>query len=226
MVPTRLRRLAGSAVRGSALIALAAACSRGGGHDASAQSSDAATRIAERVREHYHAADAVAAGAWTWAGPGDVTFVLVDVQSTIQGLVQARGELWAATDSSEQLLGRSDVMASAAEIQAFAFDDLTGDGLPDLLGAVADSAGVAYPIFLPGARGTMGDELDVAAPGFRFAADPEHAPQVVAGPRGACAIQLWAEETPPDGQPEGWRYLALRRGGHLAPPAVTAPVCT
>jgi len=32
-------------------------------------------------------------------------------------------------------------------------DDTAAAGLPDLLGYVADSAGTAYPIFLPSARG-------------------------------------------------------------------------
>lgn len=166
----------------------------------------------------------VAAGAWTWTGPGGAIYVLIDAQSAIEDLVQARAELWMVADTSARQIGRSDVMPSAAEFGAFAFEDLTGDGLPDLFGFVADSAGVSFPVFIPGARGGMIDELAAAAPGWRFAVEDPSTPQVVTGPSGGCALQVWAEGAP-DGQPEGWRYLALRRDGSLGPPQSAVPEC-
>lgn len=177
------------------------------------------------MREQYRAPDAVPAGAWTWAAPWGQTFVLVLVQSTLPGVVQARAELWLADDGAVILLGRSDAMPSVAELGAFAFEDLTGDGLPDFLGYVADSAGVAYPVFVRGARGQMSDELEQAASGWRFAVDAEHAPRVVMGPHGACALQLWAEEPANGGEAGAWRYLPLLASERLGAPAALPPDC-
>lgn len=182
-------------------------------------------RAAERVRRSYTEQDAVAAAAFTWTSPAGLVFVLVDVESGVAGVVQSRADLWAVGDSAPLRLARSDVMASAASIGAFAFEDVTGDGLPDLLGYVADSAGVSYPIFLVGALGTMGDQIESAATGYRFSGDPEEAPQVYAGPHGPCGIQLWAEEPAPDSQSAGWRYLLLQRAGQLGPPTASPPAC-
>ena len=110
--------------------------------------------------------------------------------------------------------------------QGYAFEDLTGDGLPDLFGYVADSAGVSYPIFLVGARGSMTDELATAAPAWRFTTGEDHLPQLLTGTGGPCALQLWAESPAPDGQAEGWRYLRLVPvDGPLARPQVQAPNC-
>ena len=150
-------------------------------------------------------------------------YVLIDVQSAIEDLVQARAELWLVNDSAVERVGRSDVMPSAAEFGAFAFADLTADGLPDLFGYVADSAGIKYPVFIPGARGGMVELIADAAPGWRFSTEDPELPEVIAGPTGACALQLWAE-TPPDGSTEGWRYLVLRPDG-LGAPQAQAPDC-
>jgi len=206
-----------------AAAAVVAACGRqraGGGTDASTEE-----QVTERVRAAYTQPDAVAAGAYTWTSPAGLTFVLVDVESGTAGVVQARADLWVAGDSAPVRLGRSDVMPSAASIGAFAFEDVTGDGIPDLLGYVADSAGVSFPIFLVGARGSMGDEIETAAPGYRFSADPEAAPRVYAGPHGPCGVQVWADAPAPDSQPAGWRYLLVLRGSQLARPAAQAPPC-
>lgn len=177
------------------------------------------------MRSQYRARDIVAAGAWTWVAADGSIYVLIDAQSAIMDLVQARAELWRVTDSSVTPVGRSDVMSSAAEFGAYTFEDLTGDGVPDFFGYVADSAGVSYPVFLPGARGGLIEELAPAAPGWRFATEDPDTPQIVRGPGGACALQLRATDAPPDGQPEGWRYLALFRSGTLGPPRAVAPDC-
>lgn len=167
-------------------------------------------------------------GAWTWepSGPAGTAFVLVEIQSTLEGLVQARADLWAVTDTSEVRLGRSDVMSAAAGFGAFAFEDLTGDGLPDLLGSVSDSAGTTFPVFLPGARGSMGDELESAAPGWLFAAEGDSLPFAARSGTGAfCYLGLWAEEPAPDGAAGGWRFLRLEQGGRLGPPRQVPPSC-
>jgi hypothetical protein len=217
-VRTVARRALGLAV---AMAAAACARQRNG---ATAQGG-AEERAAERVRQSYTEQDAVAAAAFTWTSPAGLIFVLVDVESGVAGVVQSRADLWAVGDSAPVRLARSDVMPSAASIGAFAFEDVTGDGLPDLLGYVADSAGVSFPIFLVGAQGTMGDQIESAASGYRFSGDPEEAPRVYAGPHGPCGIQLWAEEPAPDSQPAGWRYLLLQRAGQLGPPTASPPPC-
>ncbi len=207
----------------AALAVLAAACGReraAGGAGASAEE-----RAAEQVRQTYTQPDAIAAAAFTWTSPVGAIFVLVDVESGTAGVVQSRADLWVESDSAPVRLARSDVMPSAASIGAFAFEDVTGDGIPDLLGYVADSAGVSYPIFLVGARGSMGDQIETAAPGYRFSADPEEAPRIYSGPHGPCGIQLWADEPAPDSQPAGWRYLLVQRASQLAPPAAQPPSC-
>ena len=178
------------------------------------------------MRAQYLARDVAAAGAWTWEAPGVGTWVLIDVQSLIENLVQARAELWLATDSGVTLVGRSDVMPSAAEFGAFAFEDLTGDGLPDLFGYVADSAAVRYPVFVTGARGGMIENIADAAPGWRFSAEDSELPEVLRSLQEACALRLWAEAPVPDGGAEGWRYLTLRRRGELSAPQVQAPDCS
>lgn len=181
-------------------------------------------RIADRVRGLYTAPDLVAAGMWAWSAPAG-TWVLVDVQSTVPGVVQARVDLWLMTDSAEQPVGRSDPMPAAAAIEAFAFEDLTGDGLPDLLGSVADSAGTSFVVFIPGARGAMAEAMESDAGGWRFDADTDSLPSpMVTGAGGACALRLWAREPAPDGRGEGWRWLAILPGGRLGLPSARAPV--
>jgi hypothetical protein len=211
--------------RGLLLVAalVVSACARDRGAGSTAQSAE--ERAAERVKESYRSPDLLPAAAYSWTAPDRTIFILVDVESGIEGVVQARADLWTVGDSAPILVGRSDVMPSAATIGVFTFEDLTGDGIPDLLGYVADSAGVAYPIFVAGARGAMAEQIEMAAPGYRLSADPEQPPKMFSGPHGPCAIQVWADEPAPDSLPAGWRYLLLRRAGELGPPAVTAPVC-
>jgi hypothetical protein len=214
--------------RGRALVLVLAAvggagsCGRWGD---SAAPPDAAERAVLEVRNAYTSHDAVPASAFTWTAPDGTVFVLVDVESGIEGVAQARADLWVVGAGGPARLARSDVMPSAATIGAFAFADLTGDGLPDLLGYVQDSAGAAFPIFLPGARGMLVDELDDVAGGFRLSAQPEDAPTVVSGPHGPCALELWTEAPAPDSQPAGWRFLALLPGGRLGAPTSVAPTC-
>jgi hypothetical protein len=209
-------------VLSAALAAMVVACSR---ERAGAGAGSAEEQVAERVRLTYTQSDAVAAAAYTWTAPAGPIFVLVDVESGIAGVVQSRADLWVQADSAPVRLGRSDVMPSAASIGAFAFEDITGDGIPDLLGYVSDSAGVSFPIFLAGARGSIGDQIETSAPGYRFSADPEEAPRVYAGPHGPCGIQLWADEPAPDSQPAGWRYLLVQRSGQLGPPIAQPASC-
>ena len=212
-----------AALLAGATVALAGACARKSG-DASVAAS-AEEQASLLVRQTYGSSDAMAAAAYTWTSPAGIAFVLVDVESAVEGLLQARADLWAVGDSGPVRLGRSDVMPSAATIGAFAFEDVTGDGVPDLLGYVADSAGTSYPIFVPGARGMMAEQLEQVATGFRLSAEPEEAPRVVAGPHGPCALQLWAESPAPDSAPAGWRYLVLQSSGELAAPTVAPPQC-
>ncbi len=207
-----------------AAAALAGACAgRERGGDAAAGTAE--ERAAEQVRLAYTDPNLIAAAAYTWTSPAGPIFVIVDVQSGIAGVVQSRADLWVVDDSAPVRLGRSDIMASAATIGAFAFQDVTGDGLPDLLGYVADSTGASFPVFFAGARGSMGDQIETVASGWRFSADPEAAPRVYQGAHGACGVQLWADEPAPDSQPAGWRYLAIRRDNQLTPPTAQPPAC-
>jgi hypothetical protein len=201
-----------------------AACGGGGGEGGVVPDSSLAARAAERVRRQYAARDVVAAGAFTWPRGGDTVFVLVDAQSSIEGLVQARADLWVVADTLVVDLGRSDVMPSAAEFGAWAFEDLTGDGLPEFFGYLADSAGVAYPVFIPGATGRLTEELTLAAPGFIFAT-LDSLPSVVRSGAGACALRLWAEAPAPDSAAAGWRYLPILPDGSLMRPMRQPPVC-
>jgi hypothetical protein len=205
---------------------LAAGCARAGSGARSADASDSSAtgRAALAVRGRYTSPDAEATGAWTWTSARGAVYVLVDVQSTVAGVVQARAELWASGDSDVVRLGRSDAMPAAAEIGAYAFEDLTGDGLPDLFGYVADSAGVSYPIFIPGSRGALAEEIEQATSSWRFVLD-EHLPAVLRGAPAACALQLWVAAPAPDNGPEGWRWLPILPGGHLGAPQASALHC-
>lgn len=215
-----------TAAGAGALAVVLAACGREarGGADAALEGVPGGREVAA-VRAHYQARDMAAAGAWTWMAPDSTVFVLIDAQSTVEDLVQGRADLWLAHDTSALQVGRSDVMPSAAEFGAYAFEDLTGDGIPDLFGYVADSAGVSYPVFIPGARGGMTEELAGVAPDWRFSTDDDHLPSVLAGAAGPCALRLWVEAPVPDGGGEGWRYLPLVRGGGLLAPRQAAPSC-
>lgn len=176
------------------------------------------------MHAQYTFRDAVAAGAWTWTSSDGLVWVLVDVQSAVPGVVQARVELWAGDTASVTRIGRSEVMPAAAEFGGYVFEDVTGDDVPDFLGSIADSAGVSYPVFIPGIRGAMADQLEDAGRGFVWSLDDATPPQVVHGATGlVCGIQLWAEQGP-DSLPAGWRYLQFGRAG-LGPPSVTPPAC-
>lgn len=209
----------------AAALILLAACGRAKPAGQDAAGSDPASRDAARVRDHYDRGDALAAGAWTWAAPDGTRFVLVDVQSAVPGMVQGRLDLWHTSDSGDAIVGRSDAMPSAAGIGAYAVGDLTGDGLPDLFGYVADSADVRYPVFLPGARGGLVDGIAAVSAGWRFDVLEPNEPTVAGGPGGPCALQLWAEDPAPDGRPAGWRWLPFLRGGRLGPPGAVQPAC-
>jgi hypothetical protein len=117
------------------------------------------------------------------------------------------------------------VLPSVAAIGAYNFEDLSGDGIPDLLGFVSDSADVTYPVFIPGSRPGMTEELAIAAPGWRFSTEDEHAPRPWSPGGVPCALQLWVDESPPDNAPPGWRWLVLERNGNLQAPTATAPAC-
>ncbi len=178
------------------------------------------------MRAGYTARDLVVTGAWTAPAADGGTFVLADVQSTLSGIVQARLDLWYATDTSTMQVGRSDVLSAAAEVGAFAFEDLTGDGLPDLLGYVADSSDTRFPVFIPGAIGQMSEELETTAPLWRFDVEGDSlASARVTSPGRACYLRLWAAGPAPDGRPEGWRYLSVLPRGRLGAPAGTPPTC-
>ena len=184
-------------------------------------------RAAYLVRDAYTARDVTAAAAWTWTAPSGTVFVMVDVESAVEGVVQAVADLWAVTDSAPRRLARSQVMPSVASLRAFVFEDLTGDGIPDFLGAVADSAEVEYPVFLPGARANLIEEIETAGAGFHFDTGEPNPPGVVRTPGGrACALRLWATEPAPDSLPAGWRYLALVRAGQLDNPSPVSPACS
>jgi hypothetical protein len=196
-----------------------------GDRGAASTAASPAERAADRVKASYHSPDLLPAAAYAWTAPSGVIFVLVDVESGVAGVVQARADLWAVADSAPVPIGRSDVMPSAATIGVFAFEDVTGDGIPDLLGYVADSAGIAFPIFVAGARGAMAEQIEIAAPRYHLSADPEQAPRVYSGPKGPCAIEAWADAPAPDSLPAGWRYLPLLRSGQLGAPAAVPPAC-
>lgn len=178
------------------------------------------------MRARYTSSDQVASSAWAWTAPDSALFVMIDVQSTVEGVVQGRADLWTVSGGEPTLLGRSAVMPSMATLGAFVFEDLTGDGLPDFFGYVADSAETRYPVFLPGARSALVEEMEIAGAGFRFSLDDANAPTVLRGPGGlACALQMWVEEPAADSLPAGWRYLAVGRGGQLERPSVAPPPC-
>jgi hypothetical protein len=213
-----------NAVIAMALALMASGC-RGKG-DIGAIGLSPEERAATAVRDSYLSPDLVASAAWVWVGPDSIIFVMVDVESAIPGIVQGRADLWAVTEGQPSALGRSAVMPSMASLGGFAFEDLTGDGLPDFFGYVADSADTEYPIFLPGAHGALVEEVEIAGSGYRFSLDEANPPAVLRAPGGlACALQLWAEEPSADSLPAGWRYLALGRGGQLLRPSVHPPDC-
>jgi hypothetical protein len=232
MVSSRLRRprRAGfpgrAGVTGSQIFAALGLLAGCHAKDAGGTPASAEERAAFAVRDRYTAQDVVANAAWTWTSPAGPVFVMVDVESGVEGVVQATADLWMVADNTAQRVGRSELLPSVASMRVFVFEDLTGDGLPDFLGAVADSAQVEYPAFFPGARANLTEEIETAGTGYRFSTADENPPTVMRGPTGqACALQLWAEDPTPDSLPAGWRYLALLRAGELAKPIPVPPVC-
>ena len=204
---------------------MAAACRREDAPREAGEALPADAAAAETVRARYTASDLEAAGAWVWVGPDSLTWVLVDAQSAVQGLVQGRAELWLANATDAELYGRSEVLPSVATIGAYVFEDLSGDGVPDLLGFVSDSSETSYPVFFPGSRPGMTEEIAIAAPGWRFSTEAEHEPKPFAEAGVTCGLALWALEGAPDNGPEGWRWLALQRDGTLSAPMAAAPSC-
>jgi hypothetical protein len=203
-----------------------AAAGCGSSRENAAAGLSAEEQAASAVRARYTSSDLVASSAWAWTAPDSTVFVMVDVQSTVEGVVQGRADLWSVSGGAPAVLGRSAVMPSMASLGAYTFADVTGDGLPDFFGFVADSADTEYPVFLPGAHGALVEELEIAGSGYRFSLDEANPPSVLRGPGGlACALQMWVEEPAADSLPAGWRYLALGRGGQLEHPAATPPSC-
>jgi len=192
---------------------------------AASDEGDVAQQALAEVRLRYDATDASATGGWTWAAGDGTIYVLIDVQSTVEDVVQGRLDLWAATAQGTAPVGRSATMPLAASFEAYAFEDVTGDGLPDFFGSVVDSAETAYAVFLPGATGLMVEEIEANASGWRFSTDAANLPDLVRGPQGACALKLWADTPTPDGQVPGWRFLALQRRGQLGAPSAAPPSC-
>jgi hypothetical protein len=231
MVSARLRHPNRSAPLGLAralvavALALAAAGCRDKGENATAGLSPE-EQAGSAVRARYTSSDQVASAAWAWTALDSTIFVMVDVQSAVPGFVQGRADLWIVSGGEPTVLGRSAGMPSMASLGSFWFEDLTGDGLPDFFGFVADSSDTQYPVFLPGARGALVEELEIAGSGFRFSLDEANAPNILRGPGGlACALQMWVEEPAADSLPSGWRYLAFGRGNQLERPSVTPPAC-
>ena len=220
MVPSPLCRTGRAglpgAVRAAALLT-AALLAVGGCRDRGASPGQTGTpeeRAAYAVRDRYTSPDVVPSAAWTWTAPDGTVYVMVDVESAIEGVVQAVADLWSVSGGTPLRVARSEVMPSVASMRALVFEDVTGDGLPDLLGAVADSAEVEYPIFMPGAKANLVDELQIAGSGYRFDIGDPNTPAVVPGRDGAgCALRLWAVDPVPDSLPAGWRFLALLRSG-------------
>jgi hypothetical protein len=230
MVPSRLHHSGYPSgpgpVRAVVALAILVAATGCGGKGGDTTGLSFEERAASAVRTRYTSADQVASAAWAWTAPDSTVFVMIDVQSTIEGVVQGRADLWSVSGNEPTVLGRSTVMPSMASLGVFSFEDVTGDGLPDFFGFVADSADTEYPVFLPGAHGALVEELEIAGSGFRFSLDEANAPTIVRGSGGVgCALQLWAEEPAADSLPAGWRYLTLGRGGQLERPSVTRPGC-
>ena len=229
MVSPRLRRARRILRALPVLIALAgpvvlAGCR--GRADASGGTGTPEERAAYAVKGQYTAPDVIANAAWTWTAPDSVVFVVVDVESAIEGVVQATVDLWSVADGAPQRFARSELLPSVASLSALVFEDLTGDGIPDFLGTVADSAGVEYPVFFPGARANLTEEIQMAGSGYHFSTDEQTPPAVLRGLSGmACAVQLWADGSVPDSLPAGWRFLALLRNGALDKPMPLAPPC-
>lgn len=178
------------------------------------------------MRARYTTSDVDPAAAWTWTAPGGTVWVIVDVESAVEGVVQAVADLWAVAGGTPRRVARSQVMPSVASIRALVFEDLTGDSVPDFLGTIADSAEAEYPVFLPGAQANLIEELEAAGAGYHFDTADPNGPAVLPGRAGrACALRLWALEPAPDSFPAGWRYLPLLRGGGLGRPSPLPPDC-
>ncbi len=178
------------------------------------------------MRERYTTPDVVASAAWTWTAPDSSVWVVVDVESAIEGVVQAVADLWTVSGGAPRRVARSQLMPSVASMRAIVFEDLTGDGVPDLLVAIADSSEDEYPVFLPGAPANLVDEIESAGAGYHFDLAEPNTPAVLRGPDGrGCALRLWASDPAPDSLPAGWRYLAFQRGGELARPFPVPPDC-
>jgi hypothetical protein len=227
MVSSHLRPDRGDALRGALIIGLLVLVGCRSRETPVVHGGTPEERAAYAVRDRYTSPDVMPSAAWTWVGPDSTVFVMVDVESAIEGVVQAVADLWSVRDDEAPVrVARSQLMPSVASMQAFEFEDVTGDGAPDFLGAVADSSGEEYPVFLPGARANLIDELELAGTGYHFDTGEANRPALYRGPGGrTCAVQLWATDPAPDSQPEGWRYLALLRGGQLGRPAAVPPDC-
>ena len=178
------------------------------------------------MKEQYHAHDVEAAAAWVWTGKDGVSYVMIDAQSAVQGIVQGRAELWIANEQQAALFGQSETLPSVAEFGAYAFEDMTGDTVPDFFGYVSDSSGISYPVFIPGAHPGMNEQIAINAPGWHFSTDEDHMPTPFGPPGRPCALQLWAQDSLPDQGAAGWRWMSILHGGDLAPPAKSPPDCT
>jgi hypothetical protein len=229
MVPSHLRRPRRTGLVRSAPLLIAGLVALAGCRGRAGSGGDTATdaeRAAYAVRDQYTSRDAVPDAAWTWTSPSGTVFVMVDVESGVEGVVQGVADLWTVVDGTPRRVARSQLMPSVASMTALLFEDLTGDGVPDFLGLVADSAQIEYPVFLPGAQANLIDELELAGAGYHFDTSEQNAPTVLRGPGGrACALQLWAEAPAPDSLPAGRRYLGLLRGGRLDKPSPVPPDC-
>lgn len=173
----------------------------------------------DRVRASYTSPEVDAFASWeTSVGPERLLAVALRSFPPYDPVL--RIDFWMAdVNGAPYRYARSEVFSGANEIEVSRFEDLSGDGVPDLAAEIMDTLSGSRSVLLLGARGTVDDVLDVVARGWLFTVGPPRVPESA-----ACAIRIWALDPAPDSLAAGWRYLPVTERG-VGRPQSRLPPC-
>lgn len=187
------------------------------------QSAAALHGAQDSLQARYRARGESISGIWPSAPDG--RYIAVAVRRD-QDLREIRLEVWAQPiTTTSQPVTQSEPESGEAEFDLIFFEDMTGEGFPDLFLAAFTEEELAYPLFFAWteARGLLKERLQAEhAPSLRGSISPDSI-QVIRSDKAVCAISLPASNQGMGGTARF--YFAWDRDGARLQPAAQTPRC-